>query len=259
MYFREVLEVGSRDSLTFKKRKKNAVRLVRQSPPYKDICFYIPRFLPFALGHLFFLSGGRSVLQNHRGREGFLRVHGSPIGRSQEPERGSGCKRGSEGREVELRGRRCLKKKKPNGIQTPVQLCAPGCDSGGGVAESCSSAGDVFPPPGSSLICRLRRRLRGGSGGGLAGASLLCHLHLCLLPCRCCGEGGGSFGGSTMAAAGRGDSSFKVDTCPCLREGEFPSWDAKAACSPSPPVRSWPETRTGRGSTPPHPPPAVAQ
>lgn len=126
--------------------------------------------------------------------------------------------------------------------------------------KSCSSAGEVFPS-GSSLICRLRRRLRGGSGGGggLAGASLLCHLHPCLLTCRCCGEGGGSFGGSTMAAAGRGDSSFKVDTCPCLREGEFPSRDAKVACSPSPPVCSRPEIRAGRGSTPPHPPPAVAQ
>ncbi|KAL4844422.1 hypothetical protein H8958_012208 [Nasalis larvatus] len=34
-----------------------------------------------------------------------------------------------------------------------------------------------------------------------------------------CGDGGGGgFGCSTMAAAGRGGSSFKVDTRPCLRE-----------------------------------------
>ncbi|XP_036919315.1 zinc finger matrin-type protein 1 isoform X2 [Sturnira hondurensis] len=32
------------------------------------------------------------------------------------------------------------------------------------------------------------------------------------------GDGGGGSGGSTMAAAGRGGSSFKVDTRPCLRE-----------------------------------------
>ncbi|XP_069319638.1 zinc finger matrin-type protein 1 [Eulemur rufifrons] len=38
------------------------------------------------------------------------------------------------------------------------------------------------------------------------------------LPARGCGNGGGGFGGSTMAAAGRGGSSFKVDTRPCLRE-----------------------------------------
>ncbi|XP_034509444.1 zinc finger matrin-type protein 1 isoform X3 [Ailuropoda melanoleuca] len=37
-------------------------------------------------------------------------------------------------------------------------------------------------------------------------------------PADGCGDGGGSFGGSTMAAAGRGGSSFKVDTRPCLRE-----------------------------------------
>ncbi|XP_067578725.1 zinc finger matrin-type protein 1 isoform X1 [Pseudorca crassidens] len=37
-------------------------------------------------------------------------------------------------------------------------------------------------------------------------------------PAGGCGDGGGGFGGSTMAAAGRGDSSFKVDTRPCLRE-----------------------------------------
>ncbi|XP_075855407.1 zinc finger matrin-type protein 1 isoform X2 [Microcebus murinus] len=36
-------------------------------------------------------------------------------------------------------------------------------------------------------------------------------------PASGCGNGGG-FGGSTMAAAGRGGSSFKVDTRPCLRE-----------------------------------------
>ncbi|XP_045327215.1 zinc finger matrin-type protein 1 isoform X6 [Leopardus geoffroyi] len=35
-------------------------------------------------------------------------------------------------------------------------------------------------------------------------------------PAGGCGDGG--FGGSTMAAAGRGGSSFKVDTRPCLRE-----------------------------------------
>lgn len=39
-----------------------------------------------------------------------------------------------------------------------------------------------------------------------------------------------------MAAAGRGGSSFKVDTRPCLREGEFPS--RGAAPSPSLPVLS---------------------
>ncbi|XP_045673526.1 zinc finger matrin-type protein 1 isoform X3 [Phyllostomus hastatus] len=33
-----------------------------------------------------------------------------------------------------------------------------------------------------------------------------------------CGDGGSGSGGSTMAAAGRGGSSFKVDTRPCLRE-----------------------------------------
>ncbi|XP_014584539.1 zinc finger matrin-type protein 1 isoform X5 [Equus przewalskii] len=38
------------------------------------------------------------------------------------------------------------------------------------------------------------------------------------LPASGCGDGGGGFGGSTMAAAGRGGSSFKVDTRPCLRE-----------------------------------------
>ncbi|XP_023364501.1 zinc finger matrin-type protein 1 [Otolemur garnettii] len=37
-------------------------------------------------------------------------------------------------------------------------------------------------------------------------------------PAGGCGDGGGGFGGSTMAAAGRGGSSFKVDTRPCLRE-----------------------------------------
>ncbi|XP_020935462.1 zinc finger matrin-type protein 1 isoform X6 [Sus scrofa] len=37
-------------------------------------------------------------------------------------------------------------------------------------------------------------------------------------PAGGCGDGGGSFGGSTMAAAGRGGSSFKVDTRPFLRE-----------------------------------------
>ncbi|XP_058392367.1 zinc finger matrin-type protein 1 isoform X2 [Diceros bicornis minor] len=37
-------------------------------------------------------------------------------------------------------------------------------------------------------------------------------------PASGCGDGGGGFGGSTMAAAGRGGSSFKVDTRPCLRE-----------------------------------------
>ncbi|XP_077001914.1 zinc finger matrin-type protein 1 isoform X2 [Tamandua tetradactyla] len=36
-------------------------------------------------------------------------------------------------------------------------------------------------------------------------------------PASGCGDGSG-FGGSTMAAAGRGGSSFKVDTHPCLRE-----------------------------------------
>lgn len=79
MSFREILEVGSRESLTFK--KKNAVRLVRQSPPYKDICFYIPRFLPFALGHLFSSSpeGGPYCRATGEGG-GILRVHGSPIG-----------------------------------------------------------------------------------------------------------------------------------------------------------------------------------
>lgn len=235
------------------------VRLELQSPPYKGICFYIPRFLPFALGHLFFLSRGRSVMQSQGGRGrrpagAWLSYWWTPGARTRHEleKRKLGTRGGARGKAV---------LKKPNGIQTPVQLCAPGCDGGGGgggVAESCRSAGEVFPS-GSFLICRLRRRLRGGSGGGLAGASLLCHLHPCLLTCRCCGEGGGSFGGSTMAAAGRGDSSFKVDTCPCLREGEFPSRDAKAACSPSPPVSSRPETQAGRGSTPPHPPPAVAQ
>ncbi|XP_017205140.3 zinc finger matrin-type protein 1 isoform X2 [Oryctolagus cuniculus] len=39
------------------------------------------------------------------------------------------------------------------------------------------------------------------------------------LPAGGCGDGGSGFGGSTMAAAGRGGSSFKVDTRPCLREG----------------------------------------
>lgn len=48
-----------------------------------------------------------------------------------------------------------------------------------------------------------------------------------------CGDGSG-FGGSTMAAAGRGGSSFKVDTRPCHREGEFPSRGAGAAPSPLP-------------------------
>ncbi|XP_045852067.1 zinc finger matrin-type protein 1 isoform X2 [Meles meles] len=37
-------------------------------------------------------------------------------------------------------------------------------------------------------------------------------------PAGGCGDGGGGFGGFTMAAAGRGGSSFKVDTRPCLRE-----------------------------------------
>ncbi|XP_011929001.1 PREDICTED: zinc finger matrin-type protein 1-like isoform X2 [Cercocebus atys] len=38
-------------------------------------------------------------------------------------------------------------------------------------------------------------------------------------PAGGCGDGGGGgFGCSTMAAAGRGGSSFKVDTRPCLRE-----------------------------------------
>ncbi|VTJ61886.1 zinc finger matrin-type protein 1 isoform X4 [Marmota monax] len=45
-----------------------------------------------------------------------------------------------------------------------------------------------------------------------------------------CGDGGGfgGSGGSTMAAAGRGGSSFKVDTRPCLREGYLScctTWD----------------------------------
>ncbi|XP_028338703.2 zinc finger matrin-type protein 1 isoform X3 [Physeter macrocephalus] len=37
-------------------------------------------------------------------------------------------------------------------------------------------------------------------------------------PAGGCGDGGGGFCGSTMAAAGRGGTSFKVDTRPCLRE-----------------------------------------
>lgn len=57
-------------------------------------------------------------------------------------------------------------------------------------------------------------------------------------PADGCGDGGGSFGGSTMAAAGRGGSSFKVDTRPCLREGEFPSRGVGAAPSPSLPLFS---------------------
>lgn len=77
-------------------------------------------------------------------------------------------------------------------------------------------------------------------------------------PAGGCGDGGGGFGGSTMAAAGRGGSSFKVETRPCLREGEFPSRGVGATPSPSLPLQPVGD-RTGRGSPPPHPPPAVAQ
>lgn len=70
-------------------------------------------------------------------------------------------------------------------------------------------------------------------------------------PAGGCGDGG--FGGSTMAAAGRGGSSFKVDTRPCLREGEFPSRGVGAAPSPSLPLQPV-RDQTGRGSPPPHPP-----
>lgn len=232
---------------------------MRQSPPYKDICFFTSStFCPSPLA--IFSSSPEGYRCCRTTGEGKASCGCTALLLAEAGSQSEALVAKEEARD----GRWSLgeggAKKKPNGIQTPVQLCAPGCDGGGGgVAESCSSAGEVFSPLGSSLICRLRRRLRGGSGGGLAGASLLCHLHPCLLTCRCCGEGGGSFGGSTMAAAGRGDSSFKVDTCPCLREGEFPSRDAKAACSPSPPAYSRPKTRTGCGSTPPHPPPAVAQ
>lgn len=82
-------------------------------------------------------------------------------------------------------------------------------------------------------------------------------------PARGCGDGssGGGSGGSTMAAAGRGGSSFKVDTRPCLRQGEFPSRGVGATPGPSLPLFCQSEIGMGavhRRPTP-HPPPAVAQ
>lgn len=134
------------------------------------------------------------------------------------------------------------------------------------VAESSPEEATFSATP-TPLLLLLLHRLR--DGGGSDWVCLLATSTPASSPAGGCGDSGsGGFGGSTMAAAGRGDSSFKVDTRPCLREGEFPCRGLGAAPSPSLPLFSlskiWgarfatarPPTCCGavRGQAPPAPP-----